>query len=74
MKVHPKTAEANDADSKIKKAYLRIEEAERAMRSGGSGDLDDGIGGVGSVENRLVVGYQEFWTPVATPSTCGSWI
>lgn len=57
MKLHPKTTAAKDADTKIKKAYLRIEEAERAMRGGGGGgggEVGAGGrgGGVGSVENR----------------------
>lgn len=53
LKLHPKTTAAKDADTKIKKSYLRIEEAERDMRGGGGEGAAGGRGGgAGSVENR----------------------
>lgn len=51
VKLHPKSAAARDADTKIRKAYTRIEDIDRTMRGGGDSGVAGGVG-VGSIGNR----------------------
>ncbi|CBN79685.1 Presumed helicase required for RNA polymerase II transcription termination and processing of RNAs [Ectocarpus siliculosus] len=51
VKLHAKSAEARTAETKIRETHARIDEAGRAVRSGGVGEVG-GVAGIGSAENR----------------------
>ncbi|CAM9371654.1 unnamed protein product, partial [Scytosiphon promiscuus] len=53
LKLHAKSAEASNAEAKIRETHARIDEAGRALRGGGDsvGEVV-GVPGIGSVENR----------------------
>lgn len=52
VKLHAKSTEARNAETKIREAYAHIDEAGRALRSGTGGGEFAGVAGIGSVENR----------------------
>ncbi|CAB1096326.1 unnamed protein product [Ectocarpus sp. CCAP 1310/34] len=51
VKLHAKSAEARNAETKIRETHARIDEAGRAVRSGDVGEVG-GMAGIGSAENR----------------------
>ena len=54
VKLHAKSTEARNAETKIREAYAQIDEAGRALRSAtdGGAAVDAGVSGIGSAENR----------------------
>lgn len=51
VKLHAKSVEARNAETKIRETHARIDEAGRAVRSGAVGEVG-GVAGIGSAENR----------------------
>eukprot|EP00903_Cladosiphon_okamuranus_P019598 g18024.t1 len=52
VKLHAKSTEARNAETKLREAYAQINEATRALRSGEVGGEATGVSGLGSAENR----------------------